>query len=145
MAPTHMKSEKSKLSQVCRCLILAFVFLWFFIGGIAHFALTRVEMSIIPPAFPDHRLLVLTSGILELLGAFGILLRPTRLAAGWGLLLLTAAVTPANIYMWQHAAKYPAIPAWALTLRLPLQAVLMAGIWWSTRKPRCRCPAPLGG
>ena len=117
-----------------RMAVLAFVFLWFFIGGIGHFAFTQVEMSIIPPAFPNHRLLVLVSGVFELLGAFGILLRPTRTAAGWGLLLLTAAVTPANIYMWQHAADYPAIPAWALTLRLPFQAVLMAAIWWSTRR-----------
>jgi uncharacterized membrane protein len=113
--------------------ILAFVFLWFFIGGIAHFGFTRTEMSIIPPALPAHRLLVLVSGVFELLGAFGLLVRRTRAAAGWGLLLLTAAVTPANIYMWQHAAAYPAIPIWALTLRLPFQAVLMAGIWWSTR------------
>jgi uncharacterized membrane protein len=38
--------------------------------------------------------------------------------------------------MWQHAARYPAIPEWGLALRLPFQAVLMAGIWWSTRPPR---------
>ncbi len=114
--------------------ILAFVFLWFFIGGIAHFAFTTTEMAIVPPAFPDHRLLVLISGVFELLGAFGILLRPTRRAAGYGLLLLTVAVTPANIFMWQHAANYPAIPYWALALRLPFQAILLAAIWWSTRK-----------
>jgi uncharacterized membrane protein len=119
-----------------RNAFLGFVFLWFFIGGIAHFAFTRAEMSIIPPAFPDHRLLVLISGVFELLGAFGLLLWSTRSAAGWGLLLLTAAVTPANIYMWQHAQNYPAIPVWALTLRLPFQAALMAAIWWSTRKAR---------
>lgn len=114
-------------------MVRAFVFLWFFIGGIAHFAFTQVEMSIVPPAFPHHRLLVLLSGVFELLGAFGILLGPTRRAAGWGLILLTIAVTPANIYMWQHAANYPAIPYWALTLRLPFQLLLLAGIWWSTR------------
>ena len=122
---------------------LAFVFLWFFIGGIAHFAFTQAEMSIIPPDFPNHRQLVLISGGFELLGAFGILVRRTRAAAGWGLLLLTAAVTPANIYMWRHAANYPAIPPWALTLRLPFQALLMAAIWWSTRAaspPASRTP-----
>ncbi len=116
--------------------ILAFVFLWFFLGGIAHFAFTQAEMSIVPPAFPDHRALVLISGVFELLGAFGLLFRRTRAAAGWGLLALTAAVTPANINMWQHAANYPAIPFWALTLRLAFQAVLMAAIWWSTRAER---------
>jgi uncharacterized membrane protein len=113
--------------------ILGFVFLWFFTGGIGHFVITGVLMGIIPPAFPDHRALVLVSGVFELVGAIGLLFKSIRGAAGWGLLLLTAAVTPANIYMWQHAANYPAIPYWALTLRLPFQAVLMAGIWWSTR------------
>lgn len=125
--------KRCDLKHICRRVVLAFVFLWFCIGGIAHFAFTQTEMAIIPPAFPNRRLLVLISGVFELLGAFGILLRPTRSAAGWGLLLLTVAVTPANIHMWQHAANYPSIPYWALTLRLPFQVVLMAGIWWSTR------------
>ena len=116
-----------------RRLTLAFVFLWFFLGGIAHFAFTGLEASIIPLWLPDHRLLVLISGVFELLGAIGILIQPTRGAAGWGLVLLTAAVTPANIYMLQHATLYPAIPYSALLLRLPFQALLMAGIWWSTR------------
>ncbi|MCB8876849.1 DoxX family protein [Acidisoma silvae] len=118
---------------VSRRIVLGFVFLWFFVGGIAHFALTTTEMGIVPPWLPDHRALVLISGVFELLGAAGILLRPTRSLAGWGLMLLTAAVTPANIFMWQHAALYPAIPYWALVLRLPVQALLMLGIWWSTR------------
>lgn len=119
--------------RIFRRLVLGFVFLWFLIGGIAHFALTNVEVRIVPPWLPAHRLLVLISGVFELLGAIGILTRPIRPVAGWGLLLLTAAVTPANVFMWQHAAAYPAIPVWALALRLPFQAVLMAGIWWSTR------------
>jgi uncharacterized membrane protein len=125
--------SKPERAPIYRQATLLFVFLWFLIGGIAHFAFTDVEMSIIPLWLPHHRLLVLISGVFELLGAFGILFGFTRNAAGWGLILLTAAVTPANIHMWIHATEFPAIPAWALTLRLPFQAILMAGIWWSTR------------
>ena len=117
----------------CRYGVLGFVFLWFFIGGIAHFAFTNAEMQIVPPYFPAPRLLVLTSGGFELLGAAGLLLRPTRRAAGWGLVLLTLAVTPANVYMWRHGEDFPGIPYWALTLRLPFQAILALGIRWSTR------------
>jgi uncharacterized membrane protein len=117
-----------------RRLVLGFVFLWFFIGGIAHFLITSTFAGIIPPVFPAHRLLVLVSGVFELLGAAGILLPRTRSAAGWGLVALTIAVTPANVFMWQHAADYPGTPYWALTLRLPFQAVLLVGIWWSTRR-----------
>jgi len=59
-------------------------------------------MSIMPPYIPWPRTAVLVSGVFELLGAFGILYRPTRRAAGIGLLALTIAVTPANIFMAQH-------------------------------------------
>lgn len=119
-----------------RRLTLGFVFCWFFFGGIAHFAFTAVEMSIVPPWLPAHRLLVLVSGVFELLGAAGLMLASTRSAAGWGLILLTIAVTPANIFMWQHAAQYPGIPYALLTLRLLFQAVLIVTIWWSTRPAR---------
>ncbi len=118
---------------LARTLALGFVFLWFFVGGIAHFAFAEREMGIIPPWLPAHRLLVLVSGVFELLGALGVLLPWTRSAAGWGLVLLTLAVAPANVYMWQHADQYPAIPYWALTLRLPFQLVLLIVIWWATR------------
>jgi uncharacterized membrane protein len=119
-----------------RRLALGFVFLWFFVGGIAHFAFTPREMEIVPPLFPAHRALVLISGVCELLGAAALLLRRTRSAAGWGLFALTIAVTPANIFMWQHADRYPMVPYWALTLRLPFQLVLLFLIYWSTRPPK---------
>ncbi|MGQ3090394.1 DoxX family protein [Methylophilus sp.] len=121
-----------------RTLGLALVFIWFFIGGIAHFVFTELEMKIVPPSLPEPRLLVLVSGALELIGALGILFSPTRRIAGWGLILLTIAVTPANIFMWQHPHLFPEVPYWALTLRLPLQLLLLACIWWSTKAPEGR-------
>ena len=111
---------------------LVFVFLWFAIGGVAHFVAVEAEMRIVPPWIPWPRAAVLVSGAFELLGAAGVLWRPTRRAAGIGLFLLTLAVTPANVYMLQQAAQYPAVPQWALMLRLPLQVVLLALIAWST-------------
>jgi uncharacterized membrane protein len=110
---------------------IAFVFLWFSIGGIAHFALTETEMRIVPPYIPWPRAAVLVSGVAECLGAIGLLWRPTRRAAGIGLFLLTLAVTPAHIYMLQQPALF-GVPLWALWLRLPLQAALLALIAWST-------------
>ncbi len=116
---------------------LAVVFLWFMIGGVAHFSMTEVEMRIVPPAIPWPRAAVLVSGAFELLGAIGILIPATRRAAGIGLLLLTIAVTPANVYMLRHAELFSA-PRWALVARLPFQAALLALIVWSTwtRRPR---------
>jgi len=119
-----------------RLLALAFVFLWFFVGGIAHFAYMDVEMRIVPPWLPNHRWLVIISGIFELAGAVGVLLKRTRGLAGMGLMLLTVAVTPANIYMVQNPALFPGIPYWALVIRLPAQVALLVCIWWATRPPR---------
>ena len=114
---------------------LAIVFAWFLIGGIAHFALTATEIRIVPPWVPWPRAAVLLSGVFELLGAAGLLWRPTRRAAGWGLFALTLAVTPAHFYMLQRPELFPSVPYWALLARLPLQVALMALIVWCT-KPR---------
>jgi len=110
---------------------LGFVFLWFFVGGLAHFAKTDLEMSILPPYIPWPRATVLVSGVFELLGAVGIVYGPTRRAAGIGLVALTIAVTPANIYMAQHPDRFH-IAEWLLIARLPLQLGLLALIAWST-------------
>ncbi|MDB5931465.1 MAG: hypothetical protein JWR60_3172 [Polaromonas sp.] len=111
---------------------LAVVFSWFAIGGLAHFAFTETEMRIVPPYIPWPRAAVLASGVFELLGAAGLLWRPTRRAAGIGLFLLTLAVTPAHFHMLQQPELFPAVPYWALMARLPLQVLLLALIAWST-------------
>ena len=115
---------------------LAIVFLWFFLGGIAHFALTETEMRIVPPWVAWPREAVLVSGVFELLGAAGLLWLPTRRAAGWGLIALTLAVTPAHFYMLQRPELFPSVPYWALVARLPLQVALLALIAWCTAAAR---------
>lgn len=104
---------------------LGFVFLWFLVGGIAHFAFTAAEMRIVPGWVPWPRAMVLATGVLELLGAAGLLLPAARRAAAWGLFALTLAVTPANVHMLLHPALFPSVPLWALVLRLPLQLLLL--------------------
>lgn len=115
---------------------LAFVFLWFAVGGVAHFALTETEMRIVPPYIPWPREAVLVSGVFELLGAAGLLWRPTRRAAGVGLFLLTLAVTPAHVYMLQRPELFANVPYWALVVRLPVQVGLLGLIAWCTARPK---------
>jgi uncharacterized membrane protein len=129
-----------RTSDRLRTAGVVFVFLWFFIGGIAHFAATDTEMRIVPPFIPWPRATVVVTGVLELLGAFGVIRAKSRPAAGVGLLLLTLAVTPANVYMLQRWELFP-IPYWALVARLPLQAVLLVIIAWSTEVTRLLRPS----
>jgi uncharacterized membrane protein len=107
------------------------VFLWFLIGGIAHFAVTEAEVRLVPPYIPWPLAAVWVSGVFELLGAAGLLFATTRRAAGIGLFTLTLGVTPVHLYMPQQPHLF-AVPYWALALRLPLQLALLATIAWST-------------
>ncbi|MES2190685.1 MAG: hypothetical protein V4454_11210 [Pseudomonadota bacterium] len=125
-------------SLVFKRAALVFIFLWFFLGGLAHFAFTAAEMRAVPPYIPWPYGAVIISGACELLGAFGLLWPRTRRASAWGLLFLTMAVTPANVYMYQHADAFASVPPWALGARLPLQVALLALIAWIA----LRAPVP---
>ena len=72
-------------------------------------------------------MLVLVSGVFEMLGAVGVLIPFTREAAGWGLIALLVAVFPANIQMLMANTSTSRLWQAALVARLPLQAVL---IYW---------------
>ncbi len=104
--------------------------LLFIASGILHFRNPRMYERIVPPLLPAHRELVIISGAFEVLGGIGVLVLPTRVAAGVGLIALCVAVFPANIYMATDAAKFANVaPAWTLYARLPLQFVLIAWIY----------------
>ena len=94
-------------------------------------------MKIVPPYIPWHRAAVLVSGLLELVGAAGLLRPPTRRVAGWLLFAVTIAVTPVHVWMLETAPAWP-VPYWALVARLPLQAALLWLILWSTARGTMR-------
>ncbi|MEO8545071.1 MAG: hypothetical protein ABI434_15905 [Burkholderiaceae bacterium] len=123
--------SRSQLSRK-RVAGLTLIFLWFAIGGVAHFVATDTEMRIVPSYIPWPRAVVLASGVFELLGATGLLWAPTRRLAGIGLFVLTIAVTPAHFYMLQAPELFPTIPYWMLIARLPVQLALLALIAWAT-------------
>lgn len=123
------------MTMAIKKIVLAMVVLWFAVGGVGHFVAPDFFMKIVPPSLPYRLEAVYVSGFFELLGAAGLLVAALRWAAGLGLIALTVAVTPANVYMWANPDLFPAIPEVLLALRLVLQAALIAAIWWSTQRP----------
>jgi uncharacterized membrane protein len=98
-----------------------------FVGaGAMHFIHPASFQRMVPPGFPHPALLVGVSGVCEIAGGLGLLFRPLRKAAGWGLIALLIAVFPANIFMALAPQKFPSIPASVLWARLPIQALLIA-------------------
>lgn len=104
----------------------------FVIAGLMHFVLTQFYVRIVPPPLDAHaQLLVYLSGVCEILGGAAVLFPQTRKAAGIGLLALLVAVFPANLYMAMRPQLFHdvATPT-GLLLRLPLQFVIMAWVWF---------------
>lgn len=95
----------------------------FMLTGIAHFAppMRADLVAIVPPRLPAPGLLVTITGVLELLGAAGLLLPTTRVAAASCLLALMLVMFPANVY----AARMPNPPA-SMTTRLPRRTAVEA-------------------
>jgi uncharacterized membrane protein len=102
--------------------------LMFVVTGTAHFVnpLRRDLIAIVPtrlfaigPITPHVRgLLVTITGVLELLGAAGLLYSPTRGAGAAALGVLMIAMFPANVY----ASRMPHPPK-SMTTTLPLRMV----------------------
>lgn len=111
---------------------------FFFAGGMGHFFVADFFVAIMPDYLPWHWELVIISGVFELLGAIGILIPKTRLLAAYGLIALCVAVFPANLNMALNPEKFSDIPLLLLYLRLPLQLVLIAYIWWSVKPERIK-------
>jgi uncharacterized membrane protein len=107
----------------------------FFIGaGVNHFVNARAYEAIVPPSLQGSKeLVVQVSGVAEIAGGLGVLLRPTRRASGAALVALLAAIFPANLYMARAPERFRRIPRWALFARLPLQPLMM---WWAWRATR---------
>jgi uncharacterized membrane protein len=124
---------------------LAFVFIWFIAGGIAHFVIDDFFASIMPPYIPSqwHYPAVYISGVFELLGALGLLLAATRRAAGIGLFALVICVSPANIHMWMHPEIFPQVPPTLLSIRLVIQVILLWIIWSTAIIPAPTRPVQL--
>ena len=64
-----------------------------------------------PPYVPFPLAAVYVSGVFEILFAIGILIPATREWSGNLLILLTLAVTPANVHMWLHPELFPDVSA----------------------------------
>jgi uncharacterized membrane protein len=92
----------------------------FVLAGVAHFVepMRRDMIAIVPPRLPAPGSLVTVTGVLELVGAAGLLYPPTRIAAAVCLFLLMLVMFPANVY----AARMPNPPK-SMTSRLDVRTV----------------------
>ena len=100
----------------------------------AHFTRTKKDLiAMVPSVFPRPELLVSATGVLEVLGAVGLLVPATRSLAGTGLILLLVAMFPANVAAARKGVPLRGKPPTPLPLRLFLQRVFIGMTWWATQ------------
>jgi uncharacterized membrane protein len=100
----------------------------------AHFTRTKKDLiSMVPSVFPRPDLLVSATGVLEVLGAVGLLVPATRGFAGIGLVLLLVAMFPANVAAARKGVPLRGKPPTPLPLRFLLQLVFIGTTWWATQ------------
>ncbi|WP_336216318.1 DoxX family protein [Nonomuraea sp. LPB2021202275-12-8] len=101
-------------------------------------------VRMVPPFVPFPSFVVYASGVLELLGAAGLVLARTRRAAGISLAVLFVLLLPANIYAAVSAAPFNGETATPLWLRIPEQVLYIGIALWaagSTLASRSGVPA----
>jgi uncharacterized membrane protein len=103
----------------------------FVFTGIAHFTAERADLiRMVPPSLPNPAALVTISGVAEIAGAIGLLVPPLREWAAIGLIILLAAVFPANVHAAQSGHTIRGRPHTPMFIRAPLQMLRICLLWW---------------
>jgi uncharacterized membrane protein len=96
-------------------------------AGINHFLNPLFYIGIMPAWLPYHKMLMIVSGIFEILFGVLLLFSFSRRFAAWGIILLLVAVFPANIQMMLNYYRNDHPLLWVAIVRLPMQIGLI--IW----------------
>ena len=92
---------------------------------------TRPDLiRMVPASLPAPTLLVTATGVLEFIGAIGLLVPQVLPAAAYGLIALLVAMFPANIHAAREGLVIAGRRAMPLVWRLPLQLFWIAALWW---------------
>jgi uncharacterized membrane protein len=118
--------------------------LFFVFTGLAHFAKTQEMAQMLPSFVPARTEIIYLTGVLEILGAIGLLIPATRKYAAWCLILFLIAVLPSNIYSALERIDFGGHgsgPVYLL-LRIPFQIFVIAWIYyfgiWLDQSPKVK-------
>lgn len=105
--------------------ILAFLLIF---AAMLHFIKPKFYLKIMPEYLPAHFLLVILSGVAEVICGILLLFTATQNIGAYLTMALFIAVFPANIEMSRKYFVKKKKGFWWTIVRLPLQVLL---IWWA--------------
>ncbi|TDY14289.1 DoxX family protein [Meridianimaribacter flavus] len=98
-------------------------------AGFMHFIKPKMYMRIMPRYLPNHKLLVLLSGIAEIALGIALCIPVLKTTAVYGTIAMLVVFLLVHFYMLSGEKASAGIPKWILILRIPLQFVLMYWAW----------------
>ena len=105
------------------------LFLMFLVTALAHWGRGRPDLiRMVPPVFPQAGVLVSATGVLEILGAVGLLVPATIRPAAVCLAILLIALFPANIRAAREHLTILGRPAPGLLLRGVIQVIFISAL-----------------
>ena len=113
---------------------LALVIMFLFTGTF-HFTSMKYDFAaMIPAPLPNDLWVIYLTGVLEIVGALGLLIPRTRKLAGICLVLLLVALFPANVYAALNEIPLRGEAPTPLWLRGPIQLLFIGMVWWTSIK-----------
>jgi uncharacterized membrane protein len=125
---TGVEDKLAVAGNVAMALMLCFT-------ALGHFKFADGMAAMIPPFVPQRRLLVLLSGLFEIVLAIGLLFRQTRSLTAIVAIVFLLLILPANIYAARHRINYEkgtfdGAGVRYLWFRVPLQALFIAWLYY---------------
>ncbi len=116
--------------RLALCIMLLFT-------SLAHFVFMKGMLLMVPPFIPVtiKNLMVTITGIIEIVGAAGIMINETRVIAGYLLIAFFIALFPANVYATQRRVNmeqgdFSGPGMYYLFFRVPLQLFIIAWTYY---------------
>lgn len=103
------------------------------IAGLMHFIHPKMYLRILPGYLPGHKLLVIISGIAEIILGIAICFSTTKNIALYAIIAMLTFFLPAHFHMLFNKKASMGIAKWILVARIPLQFVLMLWAFWYLR------------
>jgi uncharacterized membrane protein len=105
------------------------VAIMFLVTASAHWGKRRADLiQMIPASFPRPDLLVTVTGILEIIGAVGLVIPQTSLFASLGLAIMLVGMFPANVKAAKEGLMIGGKPTPKLVTRTILQIVFLTAV-----------------
>ena len=128
-------SQNPFIVKYKKLTILIMSFMYIFVGA-KHFTDPQYFIEITPPQIQNKSFAVYFTGLIEILGGLLILVKKTRTAGAYMLILLLIIVFPANIYLYlsETPQKLLGITQLEALIRMPFQAPLIIIAFWHSKE-----------